>query len=352
MSIVNLKRQNARGVYPSELDRQNLRQQQYGFIDAATRSTPILLNQANRSMIQQSWGAPAVQVPVFSKDVGTATVGTLTCAFPTADGVAALVDVTFLSVHTGFRIIPRLTDQSDIVSEAQDFIRQYSDKEEALANFLETQIYTTLDTAAAATSNSAFIGVGSKYGALVGDAIQVSAANTPFFFNDAKSIFQADDFQRNGLEVIGDAQLPSFVNQYVNQGAGNGTNSAFQFNGYTFTYSNSTVTTGGATSTGFIMPQGSLAMMSQVSPDAANNRVSASEGIRWSAETSALLGGLQIELMVRDECADVAAITGNATDTNALVKSYQMGLNVAILTPYAPVASGTNTGIKKFDILP
>ena len=52
--------------------------------------------------------------------------------------------------------------------------------------------------------------------------------------------------------------------------------------------------------------------------------------------------------MVKDECADVSAITGNADDTNALVKSYQMGLNVAIVTPYN---TGTNGGIKKFDIV-
>ena len=111
---------------------------------------------------------------------------------------------------------------------------------------------------------------------------------------------QADNFRRNGLDVIGDAQLPSYVNQYVNQGSGNGTNSAFQFNGYSFQYSNSTVTTGGATSTGFIMPQGSVAIISKVSPDARMNRVSQSSGVRWSVETSDLLGGLEIGMMVTD----------------------------------------------------
>ena len=97
------------------------------------------------------------------------------------------------------------------------------------------------------------------------------------------------------------------------------------------------------------MPQGSVAIISKVSPDAANNRVSMSDGIRWSVETSELLGGLELELMVRDKCTDVSAVTGNADDTNSLVKSYQMGLNVAIVTPYN---TGTNGGIKKFDILP
>ncbi len=346
MSIVDLKRQNARGVYPSDLDRQELRQQEYGFIDIASRGTNGILTGVNQGVIMSSWGAPATQIPVFSKNVTAATVGTMTCAFVDKDADADLVLVTYVSAHTGFRIIPRLTDQSDIVTEAQDFMRQWSDAEEGLADFLETAILAAIEAAKATAYNSAF--VPAKY-PIVNDALQVAAIDVPFFLNDAKSIMQADDFGRNGLEVIGDAQLASFVNQYVNQGAGNGTNTAFQFNGYTFTYSNTTTTSAGAVSTGFIMPGGSVGIVSKVSPDAAANRQSMADGIRWSTESSALLGGINLELMVTDGCADVAVITGNTDDTSALVKQYQVGMNVAILTPYN---LGTNGGIKKFDYLP
>ena len=159
---------------------------------------------------------------------------------------------------------------------------------------------------------------------------------------------QADDFSRNGLDVIGDAQLASFVSQYVNQGSGNGINTAFQFNGYTFGYSNTTATSAAAVSTGYIMPAGSVGMVAKVSPDAAANRESMSDGIRWSVEHSDLMG-VDLSMMVQDGCEDVAAITGNADDTNALVRHIQMGLNIAIVTPYN---TGTNGGIKKFDYLP
>jgi hypothetical protein len=347
MSIVNLKKQNARGVYPSLLDRQELRQQEYGFIDMALRGTDGILTGINQGVIAQSWGAPATQIPVFSKNITAATVGTMTCTFPSKDATAALVNVTFVQAHTGFRIIPRLTDQSDIVTEAQDFMRQFSDAEEGLANFLEAQILASVDAAKATTYNSAFVGAAAKY-PLLADALQVAAADVDFFLNDAKSIMQADDFSRNNLEVIGDAQLASFVSQYVNQGSGNGTNTAFQFNGYTFQYSNTVATSAAAVSTGYIMPAGSVGIVAKVSPDAAANRQSMSDGIRWSVEQSDLMG-IPMSLMVKDECADVSAITGNADDTNALVKSYQMGMSVAILTPYN---TGTNGGIKKFDYLP
>tara|TARA_B100000963_G_scaffold107214_1_gene93201 strand:+ start:727 stop:1770 length:1044 start_codon:yes stop_codon:yes gene_type:complete len=347
MSIVNLKKQNARGVYPSLLDRQELRQQEYGFIDMALRGTDSILSGVNQNVISQSWGAPATQIPVFSKNVAAATVGTMTCTFPTEDANAALVNVTFVKAHTGFRIIPRLTDQSDIVTEAQDFMRQYSDAEESLANFLEAQILSAVDTAKASTFNSAFVGAASKYNT-ASDALQVVAADQDFFLNDAKSIMQADNFSRNDLEVIGDAQLASFVSKFVNQGAGNSANSAFQFAGYTFQYSNTVATSAGAISTGYIMPAGSVGIVAKVSPDAAANRESVGSGIRWSVENSDLMG-IPMSLMIKDDCADVNAITGNAEDTNALVKSYQMGINVAIVTPYN---TGTNGGIKKFDYLP
>ena len=345
MSIVNLKKQNARGVYPSLLDRQELRQQEYGFIDMALRGTPGILRGVNQGVIAQSWGAPATQIPVFSKNVTAATVGTMTCAFTDQDAIADLVNITFVKAYNGFRLIPRLTDQSDIVTEAQDFMRQYADAEESLADFLEAQILAAVDAAKASSYNSAF--VPAKYPLLV-DALQVAAVDIPFFLNDAKSIMQADDFSRNGLEVIGDAQLASFVSQYVNQGAGNGTNTAFQFNGYTFGYSNTTATSAGAVSTGYVMPAGSVGIVAKVSPDAQANRQSMSDGVRWSVESSDLMG-IDMDMMIKDSCEDVSAITGNADDTNALVKNIQLGINVAIVTPYN---TGTNGGIKKFDYLP
>jgi hypothetical protein len=54
MSIVNLKKQNARGVYPSLLDRQELRQQEYGFIDLALKGTSGILTGVNQGVIAQS----------------------------------------------------------------------------------------------------------------------------------------------------------------------------------------------------------------------------------------------------------------------------------------------------------
>jgi len=352
MSIANLKRQNAQGSYPSQIDLQHLRHQEFGFISLAAKGTPIILSGANVDVLKTSWGAPAVQLPVFQRNTTAATASALTCTFPDADADAQLFDVSFVTAHTGFRVIPRLTDQSDIVTEAQDFMRQYTDAEIALATYLETQMAATAVTAMSTTFNSAFVGAAARYNT-ANNYLQVLTANQAGFFNDMKAIMQADNFPRTGLAVIGDAQLPSYFETYINQGAGNSENQSYQFAGYEFSSSNSISTTAGAMSTGYAMPMGSLGMVSRVSPDALANAVSEGSGIRWSVEDSQLMPGVQMELMVKDSCADVSAITGNAIDKAALVKHYQLGISVAILTPYTGTGGGaqTNTGIKGFDFL-
>lgn len=345
--IVDLKRQNARGEYPSNVDLQNLRRQEFGFIDVALRNTNRLMTPRNIEIIENSWGAPDVQIPVFSKNIGNATIGTMTCQFPTNDAVAQFVSVLFVKAFVGFRIIPRLTDQSDVVSEAQDFMRQFSDAEEDLALFLETQIQQSIDTAKATTYNSNFVGASAKF-PLAGDALQVDQADQQFFWNFMGSIMQSDNFRPNRLEMISSAEVKAYWNQYANQGQNNSQNSSFQFNGFTSTVSNSTPVSAGALGTGYIFPEGSMAIIGRVSPDARKGEMAQGSKIKWSEERSELLG-IPIELMIEDDCEDVSAITGNPDDTNAKVKKYQMGINCAVILRFD---ESTNNGIKKFDFLP
>ena len=345
--LVDLKRQNARGTYPSNLDWQNLRRQNYGFIDTALRNTPVLMTQRNIEVIENSWGAPNVEIPVFSKNVGTATVGTMTCSFIDDDAVAQFAQILFVKAKVGFRVIPRLSAQSDVVSEDVDFMRQFSDKEEALANFLEEKIQLSLDAVKATTYNSAFVGAGAKF-PLAGDALQVDQADQQFFWNYMTSIMKADNFNGSNLDMICSPEIDAFFNQYINQGQGNNQNSNFQFGPYTNTVSNSTPVSAGALGTGYIFPRGSMAIVGRTSPDAKAQARAEGPGIMWTEERSDLLG-IPIELMTQELCEDVSTITDNADDTNAFVKKYQMAINCAVIMRFD---ESTNNGVKKFDFLP
>lgn len=343
--LVDLKRQNARGTYPSNLDWQNLRRQNYGFIDTALRNTPVLMTPNNIQVVENSWGAPNVQIPVFSKDVGTATVGTMSCSFIDDDAVAQFAQVLFVKATVGFRIVPRLSAQSSVVDEDTDFMRQFSDKEEALANFLEEQIQLAIDAQKATAYNSSFVGASAKF-PIVNDALQVSPSDQQFFWNFMSSIMKADNFKASNLDMVCSPEIDAYFNQYINQGAGNNQNSNFQFGPYTNTVSNSTPVSAGALGTGYIFPRGSIAIVGRISPDAKKKDEAA--GIRWLPEKSELLG-LPIELMTQELCGDASVLTGNTDDTGSKVKKYQMGLNCAVIMRFD---ESTNNGIKKFDFLP
>lgn len=344
MAIIDLLLQESRGVYPSTLDWEALRQQQYGWLDIAKES--MLPNMVNKTLVEQSWGRPAVKIPVMGKNKPTVQDGGMDCNFGDLAANAEYVTVTFVEKFVEIDMIPAETDQNQLTYE-QVFAQKMRDAEEALADYLELAIHNTVDTAKATTYNSAFVGVGKRY-PLAGDALQVSDTLSQRFFNDARSIMLADDYQNRNLNVIGDAQLPSYVSFWGNQGGANNTNLAFQFQDYNFKASRTTVTSGGTTnSTGFIIPDNSVAYISRVDGDSRRGETSGT-GIEWSTFNSAFLG---IDLMVKykSDCADVTGRTLNPSDVGRYKEQWKIGFNIAIFTPF--VDGQTNTGIKKFDFL-
>lgn len=346
MSLLALRNLEAKGIYPTGLDWAESRRCDYGFIAATMKGADRLINPATRQIIENSWGTVDIKIPVRDDGNITATAGCLTCAFPNAQGTFSYYNITFVCAKTGFTVIPALSDQTaGVVSEATDFLYQFMDHEEALADFVESTIQSTLDTNKATAFNSPIVGATAKY-PILNDALQVSAANQPLFYNDMKAIMRADKFRPNYC-VIGDPYVEALWNNYINQGAGNAQNSQFQFNGFEPVFSNSITTTAGAVATAYVMPIGSLALFSRVSPEARRGSVATESGIRWSVEPSELMG-IDMELMQQTCCDDVSALTGNPDDTARLVKKYQMGINFAVVTPYVTQPNGP---IKKVDWL-
>ena len=344
MSIIDLLLDESKGVYPSTLDWEALRQQQYGWLDIAKES--MLPNMVNKTMVENSWGRPAVKIPVMSKNKPIVQDGGMGCDFSDLEANAQYVGVTFVEKFVDLDMIKAETDQSQLTYE-QVFAQKMRDTEEALADYLELAIHNIVDTNKATTYNSAFVGVGKRY-PLAGDALQVSDVRSKRFFNDLRSIMLADDYQNRNLNVIGDAQLPSYVSFDSQQGAGNDQNLAFQFRDYNFKASRTTVTSGGTTnSTAFVIPDNSVAYISRVDGDSKSGFKSTT-GIEWSTFYSQFLG---IDLMVKykSDCADVTARTLNPSDIGRGKEQWKIGFNVAIFTPF--VDGQTNTGIKKFDFL-
>lgn len=344
MSIIDLRLLEARAQYPNGFDVQHLREQMYGYIDLANRSN--LLDSMATSTIENSWGRTAVRIPVMSQNKPSVTSGSMDCSFVDQDAVATYYDVTFVDGWVPIDMIPTEIEGNELTYE-QVFARKLRDAELAIADTIDLAIHNAIDTAKATTYNSSLVGVGADY-TLAGDALQVTSTLRPRFFNDAKAIMLADDFMAAPLDVIGNPALASDVAFFGNQGNANDTNTQFQFNGYNFTFSRSTVVTAAARATGFVMPTDSIGLYSRISGDA-KRRAESGTGVQWGSMMSDLLG-IELEVMYKSDCADVSARTGFASDTGNLKEQWKVYYNIAILTPYVG-AGETNNGIKKFDFL-
>lgn len=345
MSLLDLRKLEARAKYPNGLDEQELRESNKGLIMEAKASN--LLDPSTQRLLESNWGVPSTRIPVMSKNVGTVTDGAMDCDFSTSEANATFVDVSYIKGWIPLSLAYRAESALDLDRQTM-FNRLFKDAELAIVRKIETEIYTLLDNAKATTSLSPYTGAGALF-PFAGDALQVSSAQRSMWFNYAKNIMQQDAFYGEPYRVIANTSLIPVVNEYVNQGSGNNTNTAFQFNGLNFGYSNDVTVTAAtsAISTGFIMPPNSIAYHSRVSPEARDNKRT-SAGKIWDTYYSEALG-LELELMYNSDCADVQSWTGNADDIGGLLEQWKIGYNIALLTPYN---TGTNGGIKKFDILP
>jgi len=352
-TLLALRMQEARGSHPNGFDAQLLRKQNYGLIGLANKGKNGLLVGQTRQQLESSnfWGAPANKIPVYDPMGGAVVNTAMTCTFPTNESEARYITATWLSAHYGFKINRRLVEQNGAgITLASEFARLAFETENKLALNLEGQIGTVLDAAKATTTNSTLVGVGSQYGALVGDAIQVSLANRPRFYGDIDAIFAADNFMpQMGLDFIGSAAYLADVNYYINQGAGNSSNTSYQFGSKEFMFSNTVATTALARSTAYACTPNSLGFYTKLAPEYENGWSVRSSGIEYGKWASSLLG-IDLAVMSSDNCSDVSGATGNSLDLEGPTEFYQMGYTVCILTAQKGPTE-TNNGIKKIDFL-
>jgi hypothetical protein len=200
----------------------------------------------------------------------------------------------------------------------------------------------TLDSAAVAkleadktqVMNSSLIGLGQKYGALVGNAVQVTDAQKNLIYNDLSSIMSEDDFFGR-YNVLGSQALRSVVGEYANQGAANSTNTQFQFGEYDFGYTNRIAAGAGNVATFYAMPKGTLACVNRNEPDAILGSTINSENY-WD-EVRVPIVDMDMGVRYFKECADNSTINGGAGAshlTGSMKETFIWSTDVAYITSY------------------
>ena len=342
--------QNLRTDYPSNLDKNEIRLSKYGAWELAKADTDSIESIVTPEVIalaKQSIGN-TLQIPVI--DGGDVTIGSArSCTIADTENTSALVTVSFTTYSFGFQMVPSSYVNNDIKYQ-MDFNKKLLRYVKKMAATLDTATVTAIDTAKSQVWNSAFVGAGKKYGALAADAVQVTQAQKGLVFNDLTSMMAEDDFE-GGYNVLGSSTLQSTVAEYANQGAGNSTNTMFQFGEYDFTYTNRVAVGAGDESTFYIMPKGSVATFNRNEPDAVQGN-SVNDGEYWE-EVIVPVIEIPMGVKYKKDCADNSGINGGAGSafaTASLREQFIWSTDVAIITAYNRSAATIPSAIHKGEI--
>jgi hypothetical protein len=232
-----------------------------------------------------------------------------------------------------------------------DLQKKLTNVDHAMANHVEQLCATKFNTEKSQVMDSSLIGSGAKYGALVGDAIQVDSTQREYFFNDLDAIMAEDDFFGPQYDIVGSTSLMPSVSKLSNQGGSNDENQAFQFQGKEFTYTNSIANGSGVLATGYAMERGNLGIMNRNHADSLAGRTT-TKGTEWGITRLDQLG-MDVGVTYYSDCADKSSLNGSGMGhlTATTVERWQFHTDIAIIASYNSDASTQAGPVHKFEFL-
>jgi len=337
---------NLRATYPSELDRDELRITQNGLLMATmemTKSASGIISPEILAKAEISQGRK-LEIPVMKK--GTVTISNVrTCSFLGGESESDIIDVTWKTIVANITMFPSEYEKNE-VSKLFDFNKKVRELVEAFTIEIESDIDATFDAEKTTVYGSQIVGVDYT---LTGNAIQVPVAQQQFFFNDLDAINFADDFNNPKMRIVASHSVMPVVSRFINQGGSNAENSAFQFAGKNFTFSNRITVGAGIKGTGYFMPDGSIGLLTREDVDA-RMIAKSTGGMSWFVDN---LPGLPFPVGIKyySGCADKSEENGLEHLGATLVENWQISVDYGILTAYN---SDTDrpSAIRKFEFVP
>lgn len=348
MSLVSTYLQDIRIQYPSQLDRDELRRTQNGLLEAVISMTNSASSIISPDLIEKARTSQGlnIDVPVMKK--GNVTIGNVrSCTIGGGQSESDLLRVTWKTITADIMMVPAQYEKNQI-KYLFDLNLKIQDVVEAFKVEIEEDLDLTLDTAKTQVFGSP---IPTTDYTVVGNAIQVPVASQDFFFNDLDAINFADDFYNPIIKVIGSHSVMPIVRKWINQGSANQTNTAFQFAGKDFMFSNRVTNGVGKKGTLYFMPDGSVGFITRVDVDA-RMRAKASDGTEWLEET---LPGLPfpVGIQYKSKCDDKSLLEASGLShlKSTLVEHWQISVDYAILTPYNSDSATKPGSIRKVEFV-
>lgn len=349
MSLASTYLQDIRAKYPSNLDRDELRITQTGLLFAVMAMTSSASSIVSPDLIAQAEASQGrnLDVPVMTK--GNITISNVrSCTIGGGQSESDLVRVIWKTVVADILMVPSQYEKNEIKRQF-DLNKKIRETVEAFMIEIENDLDVAFDANKSQVYGSTI--VGSKY-TLTGDAIQVEPTETDFFFNDLDAINLADDFYESTMRIVANHTVMPIVSKYINQGDSNSANTAFQFAGKNFTFSNRITNGVGVLGTGYFMPDGSVGLLTRVDVDARMNHI-AGDGTEWMEET---LPGLPfpVGIQYKSKCDDQSAleVAGLSHLKATLVEHWQISFDYAIIVTFNSDITTKPSSIRKFEFVP
>ena len=317
--------------YRLAYDRQNLdawehRLSNYGALATYQKDTPVTIPGYQELVDNRFNAVRTVAIPVMQRTTFT-TAATRTCDALTHEMTSAYVTPSWTTLKTGFNMTPA-EHQNNYIKYQDLFNKKMTNMQRDLAAALDTLAVASLE----ANHTAVIAADGNPYTAVLNELV-VPAADNELVMNELGAIMAADDFPSEGINVVSSPRFQALVREYSAQGISNAENRVFQFGGYSFAYSNRAVPAATDRDILFAMPQGSLAFLTWIDPDARLGH-SSTDGKEWSVTNLPLLG-FDVGLLYQSTCADrststYAGGTGlEATLSESFHFSFDYSFNVA-----------------------
>lgn len=321
----------------SNLDKQENRGSGYGLLSLAKRDTPNLISPAEIVKARGN-SVRATKIPVLQK-ISFTPGSVRTCTPETKYTTSALVTITWVTLFNGFHMIPSQYENQEI-RYIEDFKHKLNQMEMQWAKTIEAAIYTKLD----AVKSTTFTADTAPFD-FTANVIQIPAAYQKTYLDELYASLMQDDFTPP-FNIVGSPGLLPINNFYSNQGQNNAQNTIYQFGDYNFDYSNRVTKSTGVRATCFVMPVGSLGMLTWVDPDA-RRKAKIAEGNYWDTFTMPTLG-FDVGMHVLMACGDNATETGGVGLEASVTENFMFSVDYAFVTPYISAGAAP---IYKADLL-
>jgi hypothetical protein len=308
----------------SNLDAHDNRFSEYGAFATFVKDTPMLIPGWAELVAGRASAARTTSIPVLTRQT-LSTAATRSCTPTYNQGTSAYVTPSWTTVETGFMMVPA-EHQGNHISYQAAFNHNAKAVEKAFLLDADTDavayLVANLTYADAAKTNpftqTAYY-------------MQVPLAYHDDFFNELKGIMFANDISTDTMiNIIGTYRVLSLVRYYQNQGVGNSANLAFQFNGFSFAYTNRATIGTANLGTAYAMPEGSLAYLQWVDIDAQMGNKSG-DGKEWYVQELPIFGQ-KVGVLFQSSCADKSGLlTGLEA---SLMENYTFSFDRAFTSSY------------------